>query len=76
MGEDNKNHVTNQEVLMKVEYGLVLAVIGALYLAVKQWLPDFPVSDEVFQVVILWLLAKLGVAVAGAPANKLRSLGK
>jgi hypothetical protein len=57
---------------LKVEYALVLAVISAAYLAVKQWLPDFPVPDEVFQVVILWLLAKLGVEVAGVPANKLR----
>lgn len=57
---------------MKVEYAIVAAVIGALYLIVKQLLPDFPVSDGVFQVVILYLLAKIGVDVAGTPASFLR----
>lgn len=57
---------------MKVNYLLVVAVISALYLAVKQWLPDFPVDDTVFQVVILWLLAKLGIEVVEKPADALR----
>lgn len=59
---------------MKIEYAIVTAVVGALYLVVKQWLPDFPVSDVVFQVVILWLLAKLGIEVVGKPAEALRKL--
>lgn len=59
---------------MKVEYAIVTAVVGALYLVVKQWLPDFPVSDVVFQTVLLYLLAKLGVEVVGKPANVLRGL--
>jgi len=57
---------------MKVEYAIVTAVVAALYLIVKQFLPDFPVSDAVFQVVILWGLAKLGVEVVGKPADALR----
>lgn len=57
---------------MTIEYVLVTAIIGALYLAVKQWLPDFPVSDVVFQTIILYLLAKIGVTVVGKPAEAVR----
>lgn len=59
---------------MKVQLTLVVAAISMLYLAVKQWLPDFPVDDSVFQVVILWLLAKLGVEVVEPPAGAIRRL--
>lgn len=59
---------------MKIEYSIVLLVIGLLYALVKQFLPDLPISDEVFQVVILYLLAKIGVQFANVPADKLRSL--
>lgn len=59
---------------MKIEYAIVTAIVGALYLAVKQWLPDFPVSDVVFQTVILYLLAMFGVEVVGKPADVLRGL--
>ena len=59
---------------MSIDYILVTAIIGALYLAVKQWLPDFPVSDVVFQTIILYLLAKIGVIVVGKPAAYIRNL--
>ena len=59
---------------MTIDYILVTAIIGALYLAVKQWLPDFPVSDVVFQTIILYLLAKIGVIVVGKPAAYIRNL--
>jgi hypothetical protein len=55
-----------------VEYAIVTAVVSALYLIVKQWLPDFPVSDVVFQTVILYLLAKVGINVVGKPAEAIR----
>jgi hypothetical protein len=57
-----------------VEYVIVTAVVSALYLIVKQWLPDFPVSDVVFQTVILYLLAKVGINVVGKPAEAIRKL--
>jgi hypothetical protein len=57
---------------MKVEYAIVVSVVGALYLIVKQYLPDFPVSDVVFQTVLLYLLAKLGIEVVGKPAEAIR----
>lgn len=59
---------------MKVEIAIVTAVVGALYLIVTKYLPDFPVSAEVFQVVILFLLAKLGIEVSGTPADALRKM--
>jgi hypothetical protein len=58
---------------MSVEYAIVAAVVGALYLIVKQLLPDFPVSDVVFQTVILYLLAKIGVNVVNGPAAAIRN---
>jgi hypothetical protein len=57
---------------MTLDYVLVTAIIGALYLAVKQFLPDFPISDVVFQTVILYLLAKIGVVIVGKPAEAIR----
>ena len=59
---------------MTIEYSIITAVVAALYLIVKQWLPDFPVSNVVFQTVILYLLAKIGVTVVGAPAAWIRGL--
>jgi len=59
---------------MSIEYTIVAAVVSAAYLIVKQYLPDFPVSDVVFQTVILYLLAKIGVTVVGSPAAAIRRL--
>jgi hypothetical protein len=58
---------------MKVEYAIVMAFVGGLYLVLKQFVPDFPVSDQVFYAVILWLLAKIGVEVANQPAAAIRN---
>lgn len=60
--------------MLTVEYVIVTAVVSAAYLIVKQYLPDFPVSDVVFQTIILYLLAKVGVNVVGKPAEFLRGL--
>jgi len=59
---------------MKLEYSIVLLVVGLLYAILKNFLPDFPIDDVVFQAVILWLLAKLGVELVGAPAAAIRRL--
>ena len=59
---------------MKLEYSIVLLAVGLLYAILKNFLPDFPIDDVVFQAVILWLLAKLGVELAGAPAAAIRKL--
>jgi hypothetical protein len=52
---------------MTIEYSIVTAVVAALYLIVKQYLPDFPVSDAVFQTIIFYLLAKVGIEIVGKP---------
>jgi len=59
---------------MKTEYTIVLIAISLIYAVITKWFPDFPVSPEVFQVVILWLLAKIGIEVSVPPASKLRSI--
>ena len=48
---------------MKLDYFLFAALVGALYALVKNFLPDFPVSEEVFQLLIGYLLVKLGIEV-------------
>ena len=58
---------------MKTEYTIVLIAISLVYAVITKWFPDFPVSPEVFQVVILWLLAKIGIEVSVPTASKLRS---
>jgi len=59
---------------MTVDYLLASAIIGALYLAVKQFLPDFPLSDVAFQTIALYVLIKIGVTVVGAPAAAIRRM--
>lgn len=60
---------------MVIDYTIVLLVIGLLYALVKQFLPDFPLSDVAFQAVVMYLLAKLGVIIIGAPvANAIRKM--
>ena len=57
---------------MAIEYAIVAAVVGALYLIVKQFAPDFPVTPDMFLLVFLWVLARLGVEVVGVPAARIR----
>lgn len=60
---------------MTIDYSIVLLVVGLLYALLKQFLPDFPLSDVAFQALVLYLLAKIGVDVVGKPlAIKVRSL--
>ena len=57
---------------MTIDYVLLTAIVGAIYLAVKQWLPDFPISGEVFKIVIGYLLVKIGVTIVNKPAAAIR----
>lgn len=61
---------------MKVEYSLLTVLVGAVYALLKHYLPDFPVSDDVFQLLIGYLLVKVGVEVVGKPADALRAFFK
>ncbi len=58
---------------MKVEYALLVILVGAVYALLKQYVPDFPISGDVFQVLIGYLLVKLGVIILGKPADALRA---
>lgn len=58
---------------MTIEFTIVAIAISLIYALITKFLPDFPVAPEVFQVVILYLLAKIGIEVVGKPlANKYR----
>lgn len=62
---------------MKIEYTLLVILVSAAYALVKNFVPDLPVSEEVFQVLIGYLVIKLGVEVVGKPtANGIRHLFK
>jgi hypothetical protein len=54
---------------MVVEYGLVALIMALVYGLVKQFLPDFPLDNATFSVLFLYVLAKLGVEVIGAPVR-------
>lgn len=56
---------------MKLKYGLVAAFVGAIYLVVLEFLPDFPVSPEVILALALYALVKLGVEIVEGPAVSL-----
>jgi hypothetical protein len=49
---------------MKLNKSLVVAFIAVLYALIRQFLPDFPISEEVFNAVVLglalYVVAKLG----------------
>lgn len=59
---------------MKLEYSIVAAVVGAIYLIVKQFAPDFPIPADIFLNVFVFILALLGVEVTKPAANKFRDL--
>ena len=58
---------------MKLEYSLYILIVGLIYAAVKQWLPDFPIPEWVFQGSLTWLVLKLGVILLNNPADALRA---
>lgn len=62
---------------MTLEYSIVVIVVALLYAIITKFFPTFPISPDVFQIVILWLLAMLGIEVVGKPlAARLRGARK
>ncbi len=53
---------------MTIEYSIVAAIVGAIYVIVLKFAPDFPVPPDMFLLIFLWVLAQLGVEVIGKPA--------
>ena len=60
---------------MKVEYSILAAFLGAAYLVIVKFLPDFPVSPEILLALIVYVLGKLGVEVVGQPLRKFFARG-
>jgi hypothetical protein len=44
---------------MKTNYSIITLVTSLLYAIVLNWLPDFPVNEDVFQVLIGYLVIKV-----------------
>lgn len=49
---------------MKIEYGILVLALALVYGLIKQFAPDFPISQDVLLTFILYVLAKLGVEVS------------
>ena len=56
---------------MKVEYGILAAFLGAVYLVIVKFLPDFPISPELLLTLVVYVLLKLGVEIVGQSVKKL-----
>ena len=52
---------------MKIEYSILAALIGLLYVVLIKFFPDFPFSPDVLMTFLLYVLLKLGVEVIGKP---------
>ena len=48
---------------MKLDYLLFAAIVGLLYALKQQFLPDLDISPEVFEMLIGYLLVKLGIEI-------------
>ena len=53
---------------MKVEYSILVLALALVYGLIKQFLPDFPLSEDVLLSFVVYVLLKLGVEVIGAPS--------
>ena len=54
---------------MKLEYSLLVLALALVYGIIKQFLPDFPISEDVLLTFVLYVLLKLGVEVVGQPVR-------
>ena len=59
---------------MKLDYALLALIMGAVYGLIKLFLPDFPLSQDMFFVLIVYVLVKLGVEIVGAPLRRVLGL--
>ena len=54
---------------MKIEYSLLVLVFALGYALLKKFVPDIPLDEGMFATFVLYVLAKLGVDVVGAPVK-------
>ena len=55
---------------MKLNYAILAAFLGAVYLVVKEYFPDFPVNLDVILALLIYVLGKFGVEVVEQPIAK------
>lgn len=48
---------------MKLDYAVFAAIVGLLFALKQKFLPDLDISPEVFELLIGYLLVKLGVEI-------------
>lgn len=54
---------------VSLPYAIVAAIVGAIYVAIVNFFPDFPIPADLFLEVAIWVLVVLlGVDVVGKPA--------
>lgn len=56
---------------MKLKYALLAVVLGAVYALILEFVPDFPISQDLFVTLIVYVLVKLGVEVVERPVARL-----
>lgn len=54
---------------MKIEYTILALFVGLMFAVVRQYLPDFPLADDVLLGLFVYVLGKLGVEVVGKPVR-------
>lgn len=55
---------------MKIQYSLLVLLLALIYGVIRQFLPDFPISEEVLLSFVVYVLLKLGVDVINAPVRR------
>ena len=53
---------------VKIEYTILAAFVGLVYLILTKFLPEFPISPEMLLTLFVYVLVKLGVEIIGKPA--------
>jgi len=52
---------------MKLQYTLLALAFALVYGILKSVLPDLPLSEDVFNALMLYILSKLGAEIVGLP---------
>lgn len=50
----------------QIQKALLLAILGVVYGAILILFPDFPIPKDLFNLLIIWVLAQFGVEVVEA----------
>lgn len=56
---------------MKLNLTLVTLFVALVYGIVRQFFPDFPISEEILLAFVLWALVRLGVEIVEPAVRRL-----